>query len=163
MSDNEQNNSESNNLVNEVSSNEVSSNEVSSNEVSSNEVSSNEVSSNEVSSNEVSSSQSKPDFMTIVKKYITLLQIKMNKDDMIFLRKYHYDEYVKNMSDFVPDFKDSYPSLFQMIISGADLSMLDLFFEKFNDINYGKQTLNEARNELGNVLHNKYVKGKTKY
>ena len=101
--------------------------------------------------------------MLIVKQYIRLLQVKMNKDEMIFLRKYHYDEYVKTMSDFVPEFRDNYPSLFQMIISGADLSMLDLFFDKFNSIDEGRQTLNDARNELGNLLHDKYVRGQTKY
>lgn len=119
--------------------------------------------STEPNNSQSNNDQPKPDFMVIVKQYIKLLQVKMNKDDMIFLRKYHYDEYLKAMSDFVPEFKDNYPSLFQMIISGADLAMLDLFFTKFNDIDEGKQTLNEARNELGNVLHNKYVKGQTKY
>ena len=123
----------------------------------------NESNNNESNNNESNNNESKPDFMVIVKQYIKLLQVKMNKDDMVFLRKYHYDEYFKNMSDFVPEFKDSYPSLFQMIISGADLSMLDLFFEKFNNIDEGKQTLNDARNDLGNILHDKYVRGQTKY
>jgi hypothetical protein len=105
----------------------------------------------------------KSDFTNIIKQYTKLLKIKMNSDEMVFLKKYHHDEYVQKMSDFVPEFKDNYPSLFQMIISGADLSMLDLFFEKFNNIDNGTETLNEARNDLGTILHNKYVKGKTKY
>ena len=109
------------------------------------------------------SDQNTPDFKDIVKQYIKLLQMKMSKDEIIFLKKYHYDDYYKKMSDFVPEFKDNYPSLFQMIISGEDLSLLNIFFDKFNNIDNGTQTLNDARNELGNVLHNKYVKGKVKY
>jgi len=109
------------------------------------------------------SNQSNPSFENIIKQYIKILQIKMNKDDMQFLKKYHYDEYCKKMGDFVPDFKESYPSLFQMIISGEDLSILEMFFTKFDNIDKGKETLNEARNDLGNFLHDKYVSGKTKY
>jgi hypothetical protein len=109
------------------------------------------------STNSIDDSSQKPNFMAIVKQYIKLLQLKMQKNDMIYLKENNYDEYAKIMGEYVPEFKDNYPSLFQMIISGSDLSMLALFFEKFNDIDQGRQTLNEARNELGQILHDKYV------
>jgi hypothetical protein len=102
----------------------------------------------------------KTEFNSIIRKYVRLLQLKMDNDEMIFLKKYHYNEYETKMSQFVPQFKDNYPSLFQMIISGSNLTMLDLFLEKFTNIDEGKQTLNEARDELGHVLHNKYVSDK---
>jgi len=108
----------------------------------------------ESNNNEV---KSKIEFNSIIRKYVKLLQLKMDNDEMIFLKKYHYNEYENKMSQFVPQFKDNYPSLFQMIISGSNLAMLDLFLEKFTNIDQGKQTLNEARDELGHVLHNKYV------
>ncbi len=102
-------------------------------------------------------SNQKPNFMAIVKQYVKILQLKMQKEDMIYLKENNYNDYLKIMGDYVPEFKDNYPSLFQMIVSGADLSMLELFFEKFNNIDQGRQTLNEARNELGQLLHDKYV------
>ena len=104
-----------------------------------------------------SNSPQKPNFMSIVKQYVKILQLKMQKEDMIYLKENNYNEYLKIMSEYVPEFNDNYPSLFQMIISGADLSMLELFFEKFNNIDQGTQTLNEARDELGQLLHDKYV------
>lgn len=102
-------------------------------------------------------SNQKPNFMAIVKQYVKILQLKMQKEDMIYLKENNFNDYLKIMGDYVPEFKDNYPSLFQMIVSGADLSMLELFFEKFNNIDQGRQTLNEARNELGQLLHDKYV------
>jgi hypothetical protein len=107
--------------------------------------------------NSTDDSNQKPNFMAIVKQYVKILQLKMKKEDMIYLKEHNYNEYLKIMGEYVPEFKDNYPSLFQMIISGADLSMLELFYEKFNNIDQGKQTLNEARNELGQLLHDKYV------
>jgi len=104
------------------------------------------------------SNENKPEILTIIKQYVKLLQLKMKKDEMVFLKKYHHDDYNKQMGDFVPEFRDNYPSLFQMIISGADLSLLDLYFEKFTNIDQGKESLNDARNDLGNILHKKYVK-----
>jgi hypothetical protein len=50
-----------------------------------------------------------------------------------------------------------------MIIKGQDLSILDIYLDKLEDIEQGKQSLNEVRDELGNYLNDKYVKGKPKY
>jgi hypothetical protein len=86
--------------------------------------------------------------------------MKMSTDDMAFLKKFHPDEYEKKLGEFVPAFKDEYPFLFKMIISGADLSILDMFLDNISDIDAGKKSLNDARNDLGHILHNKFVKGK---
>jgi hypothetical protein len=84
----------------------------------------------------------------------------MASDDMVFLKKFHSDEYEKKLADFVPAFKEEYPHLFKMIISGADLTILDMFLDNISDIDAGKKSLNDARNDLGHILHNKFVKGK---
>ena len=101
--------------------------------------------------------ENKQSFKEIINQYVKLLQLKMNTDEMIFLKKYHNDEYETKLAEFVPSFKEEYPSLFKMIVSGADLSILDEFLNNIEDIKSGKKKLNDARNELGMMLHNKYV------
>lgn len=101
-------------------------------------------------------------FKSVINQYVKLLHMKMNTDEMIFLKKYHFNEYEIRLSDFVPNFKDEYPFLFKMIINGSDLSILDEFLNNIEDIDNGKKTLNDARNELGIMLHNKFVENKIK-
>ena len=55
-----------------------------------------------------------------------------------------------------------YPALFKMILSGADLSMLEIFLDNLDDVDSGKQTFDQARTGLGHLLHDKYVKDKLK-
>lgn len=98
-------------------------------------------------------------FTELIKKYVILLKIKMDTDEFIFLKKYHHDEYKKKLIEYVPKFEESYPTLFNKIIEGNDnLDMLNVFLDNLNEIDDGKKTLNEVRNNLGNLLHNKYVK-----
>lgn len=104
--------------------------------------------------------ENKQSFKEIINQYVKLLQLKMNTDEMIFLKKYHEDEYEIKLAEFVPNFKEEYPSLFKMIISGQDLSILNEFLNNIEDIENGKKTLNDARNDLGMMLHNKYVDNK---
>jgi hypothetical protein len=96
-------------------------------------------------------------FKNIINKYVKLIQDKMNTDEMKFLKKFHQDEYQTVMEEFIPEFYKEYPSLFNMIIKGNDLSMLDLFLNKLDDIDQGKNTLDAVRQDLGKILHNKYV------
>jgi len=97
-------------------------------------------------------------FKQLIGSYVLLLQKKMETDEFVFLKKYHQDEYEKKLGDYVPTFKTEYPLLFKMIISGNDLSILDMFLDNISDIDAGKKSLNDARNDLGYFLHNKYVK-----
>jgi len=99
-------------------------------------------------------------FKQLIGQYVKLLQMKMASDNMKFLKKFHPDEYEKELDNFVPAFKDEYPFLFKMIISGSDLSILDMFLDNIADIDSGKKSLNDARNDLGHILHNKFVKNK---
>ncbi len=103
-----------------------------------------------------------PEFKTLIKKYVELLQLKMNTDEMKFRKKFHFEEYTQKLAEYVPKFYDEYPHLFKMIISGADLEILDIFLDNITDIDNGKKTLTDARSDLGNLLHNKYVDNKLK-
>ena len=107
-----------------------------------------------------SSLTKKTDFKDIMYKYIHIIKEKMKSDEFVFLKKHHPEEYTQKLNDFVPEFRDQYPSLFKMIISdiNIDLSMLDIFLNNLNDIDNGKKSLNDVRNNLGHMLHNKYVK-----
>jgi hypothetical protein len=99
----------------------------------------------------------KPNFKLIINKYRNLINQKISTDDMKFLKKFHKDDYEKTMSEFVPQFKEEYPFLFKLLINGEDMSNLDLFLDNIESIDSGKKTINQARNELGQILHNKYV------
>jgi hypothetical protein len=96
-------------------------------------------------------------FKEIINQYVKLLDLKMKTDEMIFLKKYHFDEYETKLSEYVPKFNEEYPFLFKMVINGSDLSILDKFLDNIDDIDNGKKSLNDARNELGMMLHNKFV------
>ena len=99
----------------------------------------------------------KQTFKDIIKQYVKLIQTKMDTDEMKFLKQFHPDEYTQKLDNFVPQFKEEYPFLYRMIISNNDLSILDTFLDNIADIDSGKKSLNDARNELGHMLHNKYV------
>jgi hypothetical protein len=104
--------------------------------------------------------QNPTNFKQLIGSYVKLLQMKMNTDNMKFKKKFHPDEYNKELSDFVPAFKEEYPFLFKTIISDSDLSILDMFLDNISDIDSGKKNLNDARNDLGHILHEKFVKNK---
>ena len=93
----------------------------------------------------------------IINKYVILLQKKINTDEFIFLKKYHPDEYKQKLIEYVPKFEESYPFLFNKIINNEDLEFLPIFLKNIDDINSGKQNLNDVRNDLGYLLHNKYI------
>lgn len=97
-------------------------------------------------------------FKEIINQYVILIQQKMNTDEMIFLKKFHLEEYNQKMASFVPAFSEEYPQLYKMIISGADISILNLFLDNIDAIDSGEKTLNDARSDLGHMLHDKYVK-----
>lgn len=103
---------------------------------------------------------SSTNFKKLISSYVKLLQTRMDTDDMKFKKKFHPAEYESELANFVPVFKEEYPHLYKMIISGADLEILDMFLDNISDVDTGKKTLGEVRNNLGNILHNKYVKPK---
>lgn len=96
-------------------------------------------------------------FKDIIKQYVELLQAKMNTDEMKFLKQFHPDEYNNKLDNYVPQFREEYPFLYRMIIANNDLTILNVFLDNITDIDDGKKTLNDARNELGHMLHNKYI------
>ena len=99
-------------------------------------------------------------FKQLILQYVTIIQTKMNSDDMKFLKQFHPVEYETVLNNFVPKFKEEYPFLFKMIINGGDLAILNTFLNNITDIDNGNKSLNDARNELGQMLHEKYIDSK---
>jgi hypothetical protein len=97
---------------------------------------------------------------TLINKYVSLIKSKMDTEEFKHLKKTNKTEYENRLSNFVPVFKEEYPILFNMIINSEndnDLTILDMFLDKLDAVDNGSTTLNEARNELGHFLHNRYV------
>lgn len=99
-------------------------------------------------------------FKKLIMNYVDLIKKKINTDRCKFLKKYHKDEYENEISNFVPKFKEEYPFLFKMILEENDLSFLEIFLDSIEDIDNNKKNINEIRNNLGQLLHDKYVKNK---
>jgi hypothetical protein len=99
-------------------------------------------------------------FKSMINSYVELIKNKMETEHCKFLKKHHYDEYLEEMNNFVPKFKEEYPILFKIILENQDLSILNIFLDNIEDIDSGKKEINEVRNNLGQLLHNKYINNK---
>ena len=96
-------------------------------------------------------------FKEMINNYVSLIKLKMDTKDCKYLKENNPDEYIKMMYNWLPKFSNEYPLLFKMILQDNDLSMLDLFLDNIEDIDNGKKNINEVRNDLGLLLHNKYI------
>ena len=94
----------------------------------------------------------------LIKKFIPVIQIKMNTPEFINLKKNNMQEYTSRMIKEFPKFNEEFPFIFKKIISGDDLSMLDIFFNKLSEVDSGQNTINNVRQELGHLLNDIYVK-----
>jgi len=96
-------------------------------------------------------------FSEIIRKYVILLKEKINTDEFIFLKKHHINEYEQKLIEFVPKFVNAYPLLFKKIIMDDDLEILNIFLNNLTDVDNGTHSLDEVRNNLGNILHDKFI------
>lgn len=96
-------------------------------------------------------------FKNIINNYVLLIKNKMNTEYCLNLKKNNPEEYINVMYNYVPKFRTEYPYLFKMIILESDLSLLDTFLDNIVDIDEGNKDLNKVRNDLGLLLHNKYI------
>ena len=94
----------------------------------------------------------------IIKKYVSTIKELIKTPEYQKLKKENYMEFLDNLHKICPTFFNNYPSILRMIIDEEDLSILDLYLEKIDNIKSGKEKLDNVKNELGHFLHNKYVK-----
>lgn len=98
-----------------------------------------------------------PSFKTLIIEYVNLIKQKMNTPEMQKMKLENNYKYMKIMREFLPSFYEKYPKLYKKIIQGDNLEHLELFLNKFDDIESGKVSFNDAREDLGQILHDKYV------
>ena len=97
----------------------------------------------------------------IIKNYKYTILNYIYKYNLKDLQKNNYTEYCNHLKNKFPIFYDQYPSVFNMIITYDDLSMLDIMLDNINKLNKSnnvEKDLLNIRNEMGNQLHDKYVK-----
>lgn len=88
---------------------------------------------------------------------IDLLRSKIDTVEFDNLKKNDQKRYKEKLAELVPNLKNKYEPLFNMIIEKKDISILYKMFNAIDDIDTGKKTLNCVRNELAMDLHNQYV------
>jgi hypothetical protein len=99
-------------------------------------------------------------FSIIIKRYVEIIQQKMNTPDMLLLKESDTFKYNQEMYNYVPKFADNYPTLFKQIINNENLDMLNIYLNNIDDIENNKKSLNDVRYHLGNLLNDKYVNNK---
>lgn len=57
----------------------------------------------------------------------------------------------------VPVFYKRFPTLYRMIEGKKDISLLDVFLQRMDAINTGKETLGAAEKGLAEILNQRYV------
>lgn len=97
---------------------------------------------------------------TLIKQYMKLIELKSATPEYVLLKSTNYEEYEQRMIEYLPAFYKEYPMLYKKILKGGDMEILELFLDNIEEIDNGRKTINNARNDLGHFLHNKYVKRK---
>lgn len=96
-------------------------------------------------------------FKNIILEYVALINKKMNTPEMKQMKEVNNYQYTKAMNEFLPKFREKYPKLYKKIINGDNLDNLNIFINKIDDIEHNKISFDDARNNLGQILHDKYV------
>lgn len=97
-----------------------------------------------------------PDPKIILKSVQDILTF-MTEDETIELKQNNPEVYTNVMKDKFSSFNEKYPSLFDMVIDGNDISMLLEMLLRIDKVKEGKLTMDTAQNQLKDQLSNKYV------
>lgn len=105
-----------------------------------------------------------PETMTnLIRKYKDLIIRYINTPEIIKMKNNDLNEYRKHMYDKFVEFRSSYPAIFDILISGQNIDMLDTMLSSLDHLktsNDFQNDLNKIRYTLGEKLHNTYVKDK---
>lgn len=97
----------------------------------------------------------------VIKEYKNIIIKYINQENMIDLKNKNNEEYKNLIYNKFSNFKEQYPYLLDIIISGNNLNMLDDYLKCFDYLNNSKDAEGEYHqitNALGTKLHNIYVK-----
>lgn len=81
----------------------------------------------------------------------------MCDDDMFNLSKSDYPKYTNEMKKKFPEFSEKYSSIFEMVISGKDITPLIEMLAQIDSIKKGKKTMQQAEDELRDSLAEQFV------
>ncbi len=101
--------------------------------------------------------------INIIKKYKDLIRKYIETSEISEMKKNNYDEYIKYMYNKFIEFRSNYPVVFDILISGQNIEMLDIMLNDLDNLkssNDFQNDLNKVRYNLGEKLHNIYVKDK---
>ena len=95
-----------------------------------------------------------------IKETINMIQQFMKIPEIYKLQKLDYDLYHAKLKEIFPSFVENYSSLFELVIKGSDLSVLDYMFNTMQKISSGSVDQENEEKKLGDYLAEKYVKSK---
>lgn len=86
----------------------------------------------------------------MIKKFMEIPEIKE-------LKELNNDMYKEKMSSYFPIFSTNYVSLFNLIIDGAEISILDNMLDQLLDIEQGYLSKDKVEQTLGDLLADKFL------
>ncbi len=101
------------------------------------------------------------DYLPILKKYINLINIYINKNNMIKMKQDNFEEFKNHIFTKFSIFKENYPYLLNFLISNNDHAILNLMLnniERIDTSNDKENELKKVRNEMGHLLNDIYIK-----
>jgi len=81
----------------------------------------------------------------------------MCEDEIFSLSKKDYKKYSKTMKEKFPEFSTKYMSIFDMVISGEDITPLIEMLAQIDSVKKGKKTMEQAEDELRDSLAEQFV------
>jgi hypothetical protein len=99
-----------------------------------------------------------PDNIKSIKNNITMIQKFMLIPDIKLLASTNQDLYKEKMKSIFTSFELNYPSLFELVISGDDLTPLEYMLSTMEKINNGETDKDRGEMSIGDHLATKYVK-----
>ncbi len=92
-----------------------------------------------------------PDSNIIMDNIILILE-HMNTPEMVELRKNNNDVFISTMETKFEDFAERYYSVFRMVISGKDISMLFEMLSTIDKMKKNKTSVEKGEQHIGNKL-----------
>jgi hypothetical protein len=93
-----------------------------------------------------------------IKDNIAMIQKIMLVPDIKLLSSTNQDLYKEKMKSIFTSFELNYPSLFELVISGDDLTPLEFMLSTMEKINNGETDKDKGEMSIGEHLSSKYVK-----
>ena len=105
----------------------------------------------------------KSNITIIIRKYKNLIIQYIQTPEIINMKNNNFNEFKKHMYDNFVEFRYNYPIVFDILISGQNIEMLDVMLNNLDDLNNSADfdnDLKKIRFSLGEKLHDIYVKDK---